>query len=50
MKKKTDLQALTLAGPTDIRSLQDPLAVLNLDNRLYKSVFYFWARIQVSDY
>ena len=31
---KTDLQALTLAGPV-MRSLQDPLAVQSLDHRLY---------------
>ena len=29
---RTDLQALTLAGPTVIRPVQDPLAVLSLDN------------------
>ena len=30
---KTDLQALTLAGPTVIRLVQDPLAVLSLYSR-----------------
>ena len=32
---KTDLQALTLAGFTVISSVQELLAVLNLDNRLF---------------
>ena len=31
----TDLQTLTLAGPIVKRPVQDPLAVLSLDNRLY---------------
>ena len=32
--KRTDLQALTLVGPTVTRPVQDPLAVLSLDNQL----------------
>ena len=32
---KTDLRALTLVGPTRENQVQDPLAVLNLDNLLY---------------
>ena len=32
---RTDLQALTLVGPTVTRPAQDPLAVLCIDNRLF---------------
>ena len=32
---KTDLQALTLVGPTKQEPVLDPLAVLHLDKRLY---------------
>ena len=32
---RTDLQALTLAGPTVTRPVQDPLAVLSLDKQLF---------------
>ena len=32
---KTDLRALTLAGPTRKNPVQDPLAVLHLDNQLH---------------
>ena len=32
---ETDLQALTLVGPTRLDPLLDPLDVLHLDNRQY---------------
>ena len=35
---RKDLQALTLVRPTRNNLVLDPLAVLNLDNRLYKIV------------
>ena len=35
---RIDLRALTLVGPTVTRPVQDPLAILSLDNRLYINV------------
>ena len=43
---RKDLQALNLVGPTKDNPVQDPLAVLHLNNRLY--IFVTWASFLVS--
>ena len=37
---KSDVQALTLAGPTREDPVLDPLAVIHLDNQLYTKMKY----------